>query len=168
MDEIPTAETYEAISQPAGDLVVNGRVAKFLIDWRDRQQPRVHFVNGNFVEDGQTPGLRAYHYFFARAALNIPESLGEFNEVTYFTQDKRYVAGRGAHLPAGRSAEPVYGLQFYPQDVIAEETVVDGRQPGQGADHRSRRALRVRADRVPADHRDASTDGTGPRPASRC
>ena len=25
LDQIPSAETYEAISQPAGDLVVNGR-----------------------------------------------------------------------------------------------------------------------------------------------
>src|SRR6476659_1242591 len=93
LDEIPSAETYEAISQPAGDLVVNGRVAKFLIDWRDRQLPRVHFVNGNFLEVGETPDSARYHYFFARSALDIPESLGEFNDVTYFTQDKRYVAG---------------------------------------------------------------------------
>ncbi len=104
--------------------MVNGRVAKFLIDWRDRQQPRVHFVNGNFVEDGQTPDSARYHYFFARAALNIPESLGEFNDVTYFTQDKRYVAGVVHTYLLDGSAEPVYGLQFYPQDVIAEETVV--------------------------------------------
>jgi hypothetical protein len=99
-------------------------VAKFLIDWRDRQQPRVHFVNGNFVEDGQTPDSARYHYFFARAALDIPESLGEFNDVTYFTQDKRYVAGVVHTYLLDGSTEPVYGLQFYPQDVIAEATVV--------------------------------------------
>src|SRR4051794_6405571 len=83
LDEIASPETYQAISQPAGDLVVNGRVAKFLIDWRDRQLPQVHFVNGNFLEDGETPDSARYHYFFARAALDIPESLGEFNDVTY-------------------------------------------------------------------------------------
>ncbi len=120
----PAPETYEAISQPAGDLVVNGRVAKFLIDWRDRQLPRVHFVNGNFLEDGETPDSARYHYFFARSALDIPESLGEFNDVTYFTQDKRYVAGVVHTYLLDGSTEPVYGLQFYPQDVIAEETVV--------------------------------------------
>jgi hypothetical protein len=98
--------------------------AKFLIDWRDRQQPQVLFVNGNFVEDGQVPDSARYHYFFARAALRIPESLAEFSDVTYFTQDKRYVAGVvHSHLLDG-SAELVYGLQFYPQDVVAEETVV--------------------------------------------
>ena len=56
--------------------MVNGRVAKFLVDWRDRQQPRVLFVNGNFLEDGQTPGSARYHYFFARAALDIPNPWG--------------------------------------------------------------------------------------------
>ena len=124
LDEIDTAERYAAISQPAGDLVVNGRLAKFLIDWRDRQQPRVLFINGNFLDDGQTPDSARYHYFFARAAFDIPEPLGEFNEVTYFTQDKRYVAGVVHTYLLDGSTEPVYGLQFYPQDVIAEETVV--------------------------------------------
>ena len=33
--QIDTTETFEAISTPAGDLVANGRVAKFLIDRRD-------------------------------------------------------------------------------------------------------------------------------------
>jgi hypothetical protein len=124
LDEIDTAERYAAISQPAGDLVANGRVAKFLIDWRDRQQPRVLFINGNFLEDGRTPDSARYHYFFARAAFDIPEPLDEFNEVTYFTQDKRYVAGVVHTYLLDGSTDPVYGLQFYPQDVIAEETVV--------------------------------------------
>ena len=54
-----TAEMYEAISQPAGDLVANGRVAKFLIDRRIGGSRGVHFVNGNFVEDGADSRRRA-------------------------------------------------------------------------------------------------------------
>src|SRR5919202_4511819 len=50
--QIPTAELFAALSVPAGDLVANGRIAKFLIDLR-WSPPRVHFVNGNYVENGQ-------------------------------------------------------------------------------------------------------------------
>ena len=32
VEEIDSAETFEAISTPASDLVANGRIAKFLID----------------------------------------------------------------------------------------------------------------------------------------
>src|SRR5919202_3305050 len=91
--QIPTAELFAALSVPAGDLVANGRVAKFLIDLRP-SSPQVHFVNGNFTQDGHVPDAAKYHYFFARQALAIPESLDDFNRNTYFTEPKiRYVAG---------------------------------------------------------------------------
>ena len=75
--QIDTAETFEAISTPAGDLVANGRVAKFLIDRRDPDALAVRFVNGNFTENGEVPDSAKFHYFFGRAAFNIPESLGD-------------------------------------------------------------------------------------------
>ena len=37
--EIDSAATYEALSTPAGDLVANGRVAKFLVDLRQSGEP---------------------------------------------------------------------------------------------------------------------------------
>ncbi|MGH2707856.1 MAG: PEP/pyruvate-binding domain-containing protein, partial [Actinomycetota bacterium] len=124
--EIPTAEWFTALSIPAGDLVANGRVAKFLIDLRAPGTPRVHFVNGNFMEDGEISDAAKYHYFFARQVLSIPESLGEFNRVTYFTEPKtRYVAGVVHTYFLDGAPEPVYGLQFYPQDVVREKDIVD-------------------------------------------
>ena len=93
MDKIDSADGFEAISIPAGDLISNGRVAKFLIDRRDPTRPVVRFVNGNFTEGGVVPESARFHYMFALAVLNIGESLEEFNAVTYFTNDKRYVAG---------------------------------------------------------------------------
>ena len=71
------------------------------------------------------PDAAKFHYFFGRAAFNMPESLGKFNEVTYFTQDKRYIAGSVHTYFLDGSTEPVYGVQFYPQDVIREQLVVE-------------------------------------------
>ena len=123
--EIPTVEAFTALSTPAGDLVANGRVAKFLVDLRP-DSAGVHFVNGNFTEDGQVPDAAKYHYFFAQRALGIPEGLEEFNQVTYFTAPKtRYAAGVIHTYFLDGATEPVYGLQFYPQDVVREKEVVD-------------------------------------------
>ena len=123
--KIDDAETFEAISTPAGDLVANGRVVKFLIDRRDPAALAVRFVNGNFTQDEEVPDSARFHYFFGRAAFNIPEALGTFNALTYFTQDKRYVAGTLHTYQLDGASDPVYGLQFYPQDVIREQLVVE-------------------------------------------
>jgi pyruvate phosphate dikinase-like enzyme len=125
LPEIASAERFQAISTPAGDLVANGRVAKFLVDQRRPEAPVVHFVNGSFVEDGEVPDAARYHYDFARRVLGIPEGLDEFNRITYFTPGpKRYAAGVIHTYFLDGTAEPVYGLQFYPQDVISEAVIV--------------------------------------------
>jgi hypothetical protein len=118
-------------------LISNGRVAKFLIDRRDAVHPVVRFVNGNFAEGGIIPESARFHYMFALAVLGIAESLDEFNAVTYFTNDKRYVAGVIHSYFLDGSQAPVYGLQFYPQDVINERTIVE--------------ALRVVKDQIPIE-----------------
>ena len=123
--EIATAAAYEALSVPAGDLVANGRVSKFLVDLRDPAQPAVFFINGNFRRDGTIPDEAKFHFDFARAVLNIPEQLAEFNRLTYFSPTKRYAAGVLHTYQLEGTAEPIYGLQFYPQDVVAEQGVVD-------------------------------------------
>ena len=120
MDKIDSADGFEAISIPPSDLISNGRVAKFLIDRRDPTRPVVRFVNGSFTEGGVVPESARFHYMFALAVLNIGESLEEFNAVTYFTNDKRYVAGVVHSYFLDGSTEPLYGLQCYPQDVINE------------------------------------------------
>lgn len=124
LSAIASVEEFEAVSTPASDLVLNGRLLKFLIDRRVPGAPVVHFVNGQFQAGGATPDAAKYHYFFARQVLGISEPLDEFNAVTYFTQDKRYVAGL-VHTYLLGDADPVVGIQFYPQDVIREQVVVD-------------------------------------------
>ena len=123
--EIRTPEEFTALSITAGDLVANGRVAKFLVDLRGPGQGEVYFVNGNFTENGEIPDAAKYHYFFARAALNIPERLEEFNRVTYFSPTKRYAAGVIHTYVLDGATDPVYALQFYPQDVVTERGVLD-------------------------------------------
>ena len=122
---IDSADEFEAISIAASDLISNGRVAKFLIDRRDTNRPVVRFVNGNFTEGGAVPESARFHYMFALAVLGIGESLEEFNAVTYFTNDKRYVAGVVHSYFLDGATEPVYGLQVYPQDVINEGAIVE-------------------------------------------
>ena len=131
LEAITSAEQFEAASVPAGDLVPNGRVLKFLVDNREPTDPRVLFVNGNFTVGGVVPEAARYHYTFAAAVLGIPESLEEFNQQTYFTQTKRYVAGvvhtyllDDAAGQADGLAQPLYAIQFYPQDVVRESGVV--------------------------------------------
>ncbi|WP_344092543.1 PEP/pyruvate-binding domain-containing protein [Microbacterium deminutum] len=123
--EIDSADTFDAVSTDAGDLVASGRAAKFLIDRRDPSALSPRFVNGNFLRDGVVPDEAKFHYPFGRVTFRIPESLDMFNAVTYFTLDKRYIAGtlRTYHLDG--SQDPVYGLQFYPQDLIRERAVVE-------------------------------------------
>ena len=86
LETIETEDTFVAISEPASDLIANGRIAKFLIDRRDPADARVLFVNGNFRDqNGQIPNAARFHWFFGRAAFGIPESLADFNQLTYFT-----------------------------------------------------------------------------------
>ena len=83
------------------------------------------FINSNFRRDGVIPDEAKYHFDFARAVLNIPEQLAEFNRLTYFSPAKRYAAGVLHTYQLEGQPEPIYGLQFYPQDVVSEQGVVD-------------------------------------------
>lgn len=125
LSRIDSPELFRAISQPAADLVANGRLAKVFVDRREPAAPHVAFVNGNFTRNGSTPDAAKYHYLFGREIFQIPEGLDEFNRLTYFTPGpKRYIAGvLHSYSLTGRS--PVLGIQFYPQDVIAEEDLRD-------------------------------------------
>jgi hypothetical protein len=126
--EIPSADVFLAASVPSGDLVSNGRTVKFFIDLRPGA-PEVHFINGNYKENGEVPDKAKYHFDFAKT-LNIPESLNEFNQITYFTDPKaKYVAGVVHTYFLDSAALPIYGLQFYPQDVVREQGVVDALTP---------------------------------------
>jgi len=94
---------------------------KFLIDAR-ASSPVPYFINGNFKMHGQTPEYVQYHYYFATQILGVREDLDTFNNNTYFTQKKQFYAGTLQTYLVGQST--VFGLQFYPQDVIAETTLI--------------------------------------------
>ncbi len=121
--EIDSAATFDALAFSGDGGLIMGKSVKFLVDARDPNKPQVHFMNANFPGGGDAA---KYHYAFAREVLDIPEGGAEFNEVTYFTQDKRYFAGTIAAYRTSADAPILYGIQFYPQDVIAEDAVFRG------------------------------------------
>ena len=125
-DSITSLDLLNALAQPAADIVANGVLTKFFADLRGPSGPRVAFMNANFTRNGAVPDAARYHWVFAREVFGIPEELAEFNRVTYFTPGrKRYVAGVvHTYELAGRDG-PVVGLQFYPQDLIAEEALAE-------------------------------------------
>ncbi|QIG38705.1 hypothetical protein G5T42_03730 [Microbacterium sp. 4R-513] len=125
IERLDSADAFESVSTPASDLVANGRAARFLVDRRDADAPVVRFVNGNFTRDGRVPTSAQSHYYFGVETFGVPESLGDFNTATYFTNDKRYIAGTVRTYALDGASDPVYGVQFYPQDVIREELVVE-------------------------------------------
>ncbi len=120
---VKSAATYKAISTQGGGFGQSGRSAKFFIDWRDKKSPQIYFINGNYQAGGKTPDYALYHYDFARHQLNVPEGGGEFNDNTYFTENKRYVAGTlQTYEVDGKVA---YGIQLYPDDVAHDEGILE-------------------------------------------
>lgn len=116
VDGIPDEDTFKSVSKEAGGLIKGGRIVKFFVDNRQPHEPHVYFVNANFKLSGQTPEFAKFHYDFAKKKLNIPEAPTEFNTNTYFADDKRYMAG--SLQSYNLDDRVVYGIQFYPQDVI--------------------------------------------------
>lgn len=115
---VETESVFLGGSIPASGIIRSGRSMKFFIDQRNPAAPKVWFINHNFKVNGQQPEYAKYHYNFAKKHLNIPEDIPEFNANTYFTETKRYVAGTLHTYKVGASEEQVYGVQFYPQDLI--------------------------------------------------
>lgn len=125
VQRLATAADFQSLSIPGGGFPGAGRSGKFFIDRRVTSRPKVYFLNGNHVVGGVTPEYAKFHYPFAQRQLGIDDTNEEFNETTYFSQAKRYVAGTVRTWYRGGSDAPVYGVQFYPDDVIAEATLLD-------------------------------------------
>lgn len=120
---IDSAASFDALAFTGDGGLVLGSSVKFLIDARNPAAPQVHFVNANFPNGGDAA---KYHYAFAKQVLQIGDSLEQFNETTYFSQDKRFFAGTIQAYRIAPDQPTLYGIQFYPQDVIAEQTIVRG------------------------------------------
>ena len=124
---IDSEEAFEALSFSGEGGLLLGRSVKFLIDRRDPADQTVYFMNANYRDaNGDTPDAARFHYYLARAVLpSFNETTSSFNDATYWTQSKEYVAGTIQAYNLDDNEPPLYGIQLYPQDVGAEETVLD-------------------------------------------
>jgi hypothetical protein len=117
---------FKGMALSNGGVVIQGPSMKFLIDRRDTSHPVVYFQNANYLENGKTPMSARYHFYFADAVLpSFAETLESFNDHVYPVQDKRYVAGTVQTYNLDANAPPLYGFQFYPEDVASEKTILD-------------------------------------------
>lgn len=120
---IRSKTTYDRLSLEGGGFGQAGRTMKFLVDARNKNAKKAYFINANYKVNGQTPEYAKYHYNFAQRQLGIPEGNQEFNDTTYFTDDKRYYAGTIQTYEI--DGKPLMAVQLYPDDVIHEQGLVD-------------------------------------------
>jgi hypothetical protein len=123
--KITSASTYASMGVEGGGFGQAGRSMKFFIDARDPANKKVHFINGNYKVNGVQPEYAKYHYNFAQHQLHIPESGSEFNDLTYFTDAKRYYAGTIQTYQLAEGQPPIYAVQLYPDDVAHEDGIVE-------------------------------------------
>lgn len=122
--KIVSANQFDALALANGGVVIQGPSMKFLIDRRDASHPKIYFQNANYKKAGKTPESARYHYYFAEAVLSgFDEELEQFNHETYEVQDKKFVAGTVQTYKLDPAGAPLYGFQFYPEDVASEDTI---------------------------------------------
>jgi hypothetical protein len=116
---------FKTFSTPGGGLSTVGRSMKFLVDNRTPTARTTNFINGNYTVSGAVPDYAKYHYYFAQRRYGIGDSIATFNESTYFTNTKRFFAGTVQSYKLGAAETLTYAIQFYPDDVISEETLLE-------------------------------------------
>jgi len=122
---ITSEAQFKGMALSNGGVVIQGPSLKFVIDRRDPDKPVVYFQNANYKVNGTTPMSARYHFYFSEEVLpDFAEDLQSFNEHTYDTQDKRYVAGTVQTYRLDPNGKPLYGFQFYPEDVAKEKTIL--------------------------------------------
>lgn len=93
------------------------REVKFVIAGADTDNPQVYFINTKNHE---------YHYFFSRDVLDVGLSNQEFNNATYFTDDRSFIAGTLVahdHFEDGAGDDGLYTMEFWPTDPVKKEHV---------------------------------------------
>lgn len=91
---------------------------KFLIAAVDSGAPTAYFMNTNKYQ---------YHYLFARDVLRTGLSLEDFNQRTYFTDRRSFLAGtilaygtfRDEHRPDG-----LFAVEFWPTDPVSASLII--------------------------------------------
>ncbi len=116
--------TFQSLSREGTGLIQGGRSLKFLIDQRNPARPSVYFLNSNFKGRCRlSEACSLYHYDFAVEALRYSGDIGTFNEQTYFTHQKDFVAG-ALNSYELKDQGNILGIQLYPQDVAAEQDIL--------------------------------------------
>lgn len=124
-EKITDRAHFDQIAKDASGLIKGGKAVKFFIDNRNPATPKVYFINGNFTENGKIPDAAKFHYMFAQRHLNVPEDGETFNKLTYFVENKRYLAGTLNTYRIPTEPKEIFGIQFYPQDVIKGKKALD-------------------------------------------
>lgn len=85
---------------------------KFLVTDVDTATPTLYFFDTN-----EYP----FHHEFATRGLGLNISLGDFNRVTYFTQNRRFLAGSliaHDHYEHPTEGKGIYTVEFWPTDPV--------------------------------------------------
>lgn len=93
------------------------REVKFVITHADTDTPRLMFMNSN---------LNPLHYYFVRDHLGADLSVADFNRVTYFTENRKFIVGNivaydNYTRPDGTPG--LYALEFWPTDPMGAQAV---------------------------------------------
>lgn len=110
---IPDEATFDALAHRddvPGALGV--REVKFLVTRADTKNPKVYFLNTN---------NQKFHFLFARDVLDVPLSNSAFNAVTYFTTNRRFLAGTLIAHDSFRwpnNSLGLFALEFWPTDKV--------------------------------------------------
>ncbi len=121
---VSSSTLFDLYASADHQLGVFGRSMKFFFDARQPAAINLYYINGNLQIDGKVPESSQLHYKFAQKYLQIPEGPLDYDQVTYYTNDKRYFAGTVQLYHLDSTNEDVYGVQFFPQDVVSEATII--------------------------------------------
>lgn len=88
------------------------REVKFLMTDVDTENPIIYFLNTNNIQ---------YHFSFASTILGVKLKVKEFNQQTYFTDNRKFLAGTilshdNFVWPSGEQG--LYALEFWPTDPV--------------------------------------------------
>jgi uncharacterized protein (UPF0147 family) len=118
LTEISTQHEFDSVTAKTDFSSNFGPSTKFLIDIRARDKPQLFIFNANHPNEA-----KRYHFDFAQQfvpGMNL--SLDDFTKDTYFTQEKSFYAGILQLYT--HQKQRVLGFQFYPQDIMAEQTIL--------------------------------------------
>lgn len=129
VNKIESDQDFESISVESKGLVSSGKATKFVIDNRDPQNAKIYYMNSNFKDGANTPEYVQFHMYFTQRFLNWTGKPEQFNAITYFVNGidkKKFIAGtiQSYLIDQNNVLKPIYGVQFYPQDLINEETIL--------------------------------------------